>query len=115
MKFCVIFLHGYQGGIYQVVRGRYLIMLEREIVIKNKTGLHARPAAIFVETADRFESEVELIFDDISVNAKSIIGVLSLGIGRGDKAILRVSGNDEKEAMEKMLQMINDCFGEKEA
>lgn len=88
-------------------------MIEKEIVIKNKTGLHARPAAIFVETADRFKSEVELIFDGINVNAKSIIGVLSLGIGRDDKAILRVSGDDEEEAMEKMLQIVNDSFGEK--
>src|SRR5690554_7959448 len=88
-------------------------MIEREITIKNKTGLHARPAAMFVEAADRFESEIELIFDGINVNAKSIIGVLSLGIGKGDKAILRISGSDEKEAMEKMVQVVKDRFGEK--
>lgn len=87
-------------------------MIEREITIKNKTGLHARPAAIFVEIADRFESEVELLFDGINVNAKSIIGVLSLGIGNGDKAILRVSGSDEEEAMEKLLKLIENNFGE---
>ena len=87
-------------------------MLEREIVIKNKTGLHARPAAIFVETADRFESEVELIFDDISVNAKSIIGVLSLGIGKGDQVNLKIDGSDEKEAMEALVEIIENRFGE---
>lgn len=87
-------------------------MIEREFTINNKTGLHARPAAIFVETADRFVSEVELVFDGINVNAKSIIGVLSLGIGNGDKAILRISGSDEEEAMEKLLQLIENNFGE---
>ncbi|NLM97748.1 MAG: HPr family phosphocarrier protein [Halanaerobiaceae bacterium] len=89
-------------------------MIEKEIIIMNKTGLHARPAAVFVEMADRFESEIELIYDGINVNAKSIIGVLSLGIGKGDRAILRISGSDEKEAMEKMLQLIEGRFGEKE-
>lgn len=87
-------------------------MIEREATIKNKTGLHARPAAMFVEAADRFESEIELIFDGITVNAKSIIGVLSLGIGNGDKAILRISGSDEEEAMERLVQLIENRFGE---
>lgn len=90
-------------------------MIEREVTIKNQTGLHARPAAMFVEAADRFESEVELIFDGITVNAKSIIGVLSLGIGNGDTAILRISGSDEEEAMEKLVQLIEDRFGEEES
>ncbi|MFP4016382.1 MAG: HPr family phosphocarrier protein [Halanaerobiales bacterium] len=87
-------------------------MIEKEIVIKNKTGLHARPAAIFVETADRFESEVEMIFDGITVNAKSIIGVLSLGIGKDDRVLLRISGRDEEEAMEKMIEIVKNRFGE---
>ncbi|MFP4662541.1 MAG: HPr family phosphocarrier protein [Halanaerobiales bacterium] len=87
-------------------------MIEKEIVIKNKTGLHARPAAIFVETADRFESEVEMIFDGITVNAKSIIGVLSLGIGKDDRVLLRISGRDEEEAMEKMIEIVKNKFGE---
>lgn len=87
-------------------------MIEKEIVIKNETGLHARPAAIFVETADRFSSEVELEFDGIVINAKSIIGVLSLGIGKGDKVLLRIDGDDELEAMDKLLEMVENKFGE---
>jgi len=87
-------------------------MIEKEIIIKNKTGLHARPAAIFVETADRFESEMELVFDGITVNAKSIIGVLSLGIGKGDKVLMRINGKDEEEVLEKMLEMVENRFGE---
>ena len=89
-------------------------MIEKEIVVENKTGLHARPAAMFVEKADRFQSEVELVFDGISINAKSIIGVLSLGIGKGDKAILRIEGEDEEEAMEAILEMVRNKFGELE-
>lgn len=89
-------------------------MIEKEIVIKNKTGLHARPAAIFVETADRFESEMELVFDGITVNAKSIIGVLSLGIGKDDKVLMRINGKDEAEVLEKMLKMVENRFGESE-
>ncbi|MFW6022427.1 MAG: HPr family phosphocarrier protein [Halanaerobiaceae bacterium] len=89
-------------------------MVETEIKIKNKTGLHARPAAIFVETADRFTSEVELVFDGITVNAKSIIGVLSLGIGNDDKVTLRITGSDEKEALEKIVEVVNNKFGEAE-
>lgn len=87
-------------------------MIEKEIVIKNETGLHARPAAIFVETADRFSSEVELEFDGIVINAKSIIGVLSLGIGKGDKVLLKIDGDDELEAMDKLLEMVENKFGE---
>ncbi|MEJ6949515.1 HPr family phosphocarrier protein [Natronospora cellulosivora (SeqCode)] len=87
-------------------------MIEKEVVIKNETGLHARPAAVFVETADRFKAEVELEFDGININAKSIIGVLSLGIGKGDKVVLRIYGEDEAEAMEKILEMIENKFGE---
>lgn len=87
-------------------------MIEKELVINNKTGLHARPASIFVETADQFNSEVEVIFDGISVNAKSIIGVLSLGVGQGDTIKLRINGKDEEEAMRTMIRMNEIKYGE---
>ncbi|MTI60531.1 HPr family phosphocarrier protein [Iocasia frigidifontis] len=87
-------------------------MLKKEVIIKNKTGLHARPAAVFVEAADRFESDVEIIFDGIAVNAKSIIGVLSLGIGKGDQITLVTEGSDEKEALEYLIEIIENSFGE---
>lgn len=87
-------------------------MLKKEVIIKNKTGLHARPAAVFVEAADGFESDVEIIFDGISVNAKSIIGVLSLGIGKGDQITLVTEGSDEKEALEYLIEIIENSFGE---
>lgn len=87
-------------------------MIEKELIIKNKTGLHARPAAVFVETADKYQAEVELIFEGINVNAKSIIGVLSLGIGKGDKILLKISGEEEKEAADALTVVVNNKFGE---
>lgn len=87
-------------------------MLKKELTIENRSGLHARPAAVFVEVADRFQADIELGFDGIIVNAKSIIGVLSLGIGQGDLITLLIEGEDEQEAMETMVQLIEDKFGE---
>ena len=87
-------------------------MLKKELTIENRSGLHARPAAVFVEVADRFQADIELGFDGIIVNAKSIIGVLSLGIGQGDLITLIIEGEDEQEAMETMVQLIEDKFGE---
>ncbi|MCG8516236.1 MAG: HPr family phosphocarrier protein [Halanaerobiales bacterium] len=87
-------------------------MLKKELTIENRSGLHARPAAVFVEVADRFQADIELGFDGIIVNAKSIIGVLSLGIGQGDLITLLIEGEDEQEAMATMVQLIEDKFGE---
>ncbi|MDI3546814.1 MAG: phosphocarrier protein HPr [Halanaerobiales bacterium] len=87
-------------------------MIKKQMIIKNKTGLHARPAAVFVEIADRFESEIDLTFEGVTVNAKSIIGVLSLGIGRGDMITLTIDGPDEKEAMAAMEEIVENKFGE---
>ena len=87
-------------------------MLKKELTIENRSGLHARPAAVFVEVADRFQADIELAFDGIIVNAKSIIGVLSLGIGQGDLITLLIEGEDEQEAMATMVQLIEDKFGE---
>ena len=87
-------------------------MLKRELTIKNRTGLHARLAAAFVEVADRYQSDIELSFNGTVVNAKSIIGVLSLGIGQGDWITLVIKGEDEKEAMEAMVQLVENNFGE---
>ena len=87
-------------------------MLKKELTIENRSGLHARPAAVFVEVADRFQADIELGFDGIIVNAKSIIGVLSLGIGQGDLITLLIEGEAEQEALATMVQLIEDKFGE---
>lgn len=87
-------------------------MIESEVVIKNKTGLHARPAAVLVEAADRFKSEIYITFAGVKVNAKSIIGVLSLGIGQNDSIKITIEGRDEEEALEALVNIVNNQFGE---
>jgi phosphotransferase system HPr (HPr) family protein len=87
-------------------------MIKKQFVINNSTGLHARPAALFVEIADRFKSDIDLNFEGVTVNAKSVIGVLSLGIGRGDTITLTTNGVDEEQAMTAIERIINSNFGE---
>jgi catabolite repression HPr-like protein len=82
-------------------------MVEKEVVVKLKTGLQARPAALFVQEANRFSSEVFLEKDGKKVNAKSIMGLMSLAISSGSSVNLIVNGTDEEaalEALEKYVQ-----------
>ena len=84
------------------------MMVRKEAIIKNKTGLHARPAARFVQLTKKYQSELKIICDDREVNAKSIMGVLSIGAVKGKKVILVADGKDEKEAVAAMVQFIED-------
>jgi len=87
-------------------------MIERTIKIKNKLGLHARPAAVFVKTASRFKSDIFLIKDGQQVNGKSIMGVLMLAAEKGSEVTLRIDGEDEIAAMETLLQLFENKFNE---
>jgi len=80
--------------------------IKEGLEIKNKTGLHARPAAQFVQKASEFDSEINILFEDKKVNAKSIMGVLSLGIGQGKKINLKADGEDELKAIEELVNFI---------
>lgn len=73
--------------------------MEKEFIIANEQGLHARPATLLVTLASSFESEIELTHNGISVDLKSIMGVLSLGVKRGSQVKISVQGSDEVEAM----------------
>ncbi|MDF2568173.1 MAG: Phosphocarrier protein of system [Oscillospiraceae bacterium] len=73
-------------------------MYQKEIVINNKTGLHARPASELVEFCNQFESEIVLLTEDEEINAKSIISILSGGVYHGTKVLLQVEGSDEETA-----------------
>lgn len=85
-------------------------MLKKYLKVKNKTGLHARPASIFVETANKFKSDIKLTFAGNTINGKSIIGVLSLGLGEGDKFLLTINGDDEERALTVLTNLIdNGC------
>lgn len=89
-------------------------MQEREITIINKLGLHARAAAKLVSTASAFGSEVVIRKDGREVNGKSIMGVMMLAASKGTTVHVQTSGNDEKAAMDALLALINDRFGESE-
>jgi phosphotransferase system HPr (HPr) family protein len=82
-------------------------MFEKNLVVNNTTGLHARPAAMLVQVCSKFESETRLLVDGKSVNAKSIIGILSCGINQGTEVTLQVEGKDEAEAGKAIVELIN--------
>lgn len=89
-------------------------MQRKEFVIQNKTGLHARPATVFVQTANRFNSNIVIERDGKKVSAKSILGVLSLGAERDSSIIVEVDGSDEESAMKSIEELIGNRFGDKE-
>ena len=89
-------------------------MLKKEIEIINKLGLHARASAKLTQTASRFASEVWIARAGRRVNAKSIMGVMMLAASKGATIELETNGSDETEAMEAMLALVNDKFGEGE-
>jgi phosphotransferase system HPr (HPr) family protein len=83
-------------------------MREAEIVIKNKTGIHARPATVFVSEAAKFKSEIKIDKSGRVMNAKSLIGILSLGISEGEKIKLIISGIDEDLAYDKLTNLLEN-------
>ncbi len=87
-------------------------MISKEFIIKNKIGLHARPAATFVQTVSKYRSRITISKDNKEVNAKSIVEVLSLGVEGGTKVVIKVDGSDEKQAMEAIEQLIENNFKE---
>jgi phosphotransferase system HPr (HPr) family protein len=81
-------------------------MIYKELRINNPSGLKSRPAALFVQVAGKYESQILIESDNKKVNAKSIMGVLSLGIKAGDSIFIIVNGVDEKEALEALEEML---------
>lgn len=81
-------------------------MAEKKVVIKNKTGLHARPAALFVQKAGQFSSDVSITLGDKEVNAKSIMGVMSLGAGLGSEILIKAEGEDAQQAVDTLAEII---------
>ncbi|MCB2203780.1 HPr family phosphocarrier protein [bacterium] len=87
-------------------------MIEREITIKNRTGLHTRPAATLVKTAARFASEFYIKKDDFEINGKSIIGVMTLAAEQGSTLRLTFEGADEDEMADAVTELFENGFGE---
>jgi phosphocarrier protein len=95
-------------------------MKETKIVVNNKVGLHARPAAVFVQTASRFKSDVKVSCLDKETgsirvaNAKSILSILTLGVFQGTEITIQATGEDEEAAVQALVELVQTNFGEPE-
>nr|1MU4_A Chain A, HPr-like protein crh [Bacillus subtilis]1MU4_B Chain B, HPr-like protein crh [Bacillus subtilis] len=83
-------------------------MVQQKVEVRLKTGLQARPAALFVQEANRFTSDVFLEKDGKKVNAKSIMGLMSLAVSTGTEVTLIAQGEDEQEALEKLAAYVQE-------
>ncbi|HWP83037.1 MAG TPA: HPr family phosphocarrier protein [Bacteroidota bacterium] len=88
-------------------------MIEREVTIKNRAGLHTRPAATLVKLAAKFKSDFFIAKDGFEINGKSIIGVMTLAAEQGSKLRLRFSGEDEEEMAKAIVDLFERGFDEK--
>ena len=87
-------------------------MVTQEVTINNEVGLHARPATFFIQKANEFKSGIWVEKGERRVNAKSLLGVLSLGITKGTTITLLADGSDEKEAVAALSELVSGNFGE---
>ncbi len=87
-------------------------MYMKEATVNNQVGLHARPATFFIQKANEFKSSIWVEKDERRVNAKSLLGVLSLGIVKGTAINLIADGADEQEAVEALVELISGNFEE---
>src|SRR5213594_3755486 len=86
--------------------------VEKEIMIINRLGLHARPAAMFVRIASRYRSEIRVAKEGEQINGKSIMGLMMLAAGQGSKLLIRCEGPDAEKAMEELEELIKARFNE---
>jgi len=89
------------------------MIAEKRITIKNKSGLHARPAAIFVQVANKYDSEIIVKKGKLEINGKSIMGILMLAAGKGSQVTLKVDGEDAEKAMAELEQVLAGELEEK--
>ena len=89
-------------------------MTSKEIIIENKVGLYAKPATVFVQAAAKFRSDILVSKEEKHANAKSLLGVLSLGICRGNRITLTASGVDEEAAVEALSSLLSSNQSEED-
>lgn len=89
-------------------------VVENTVVITNKVGLHARPAALLVQNASRFQARIQVHYGEKVANAKSILGVLKLGAGQGSTLVIQAEGEDAEEAVQALVELVARQFDEKE-
>lgn len=87
-------------------------MFVREVMVKNQVGLHARPATFFIQKANEFKSSIWIEKEERRVNAKSLLGILSLGIVGGTNVKIIADGTDEKNAVDALIELVDSGFSE---
>ncbi len=87
-------------------------MVTETVEIKNRAGLHARPAALIVKTANEFDAEINIELDDMKVNGKSIMGIITLGANYKSELKISAEGKDEKEAVAALVKLFESRFEE---
>jgi phosphocarrier protein len=94
-------------------------MKEEKVIVDNNVGLHARPASLFVQEAAKYTSDINVYCqdpetkEDRNANAKSILGVLTLGVFQGTEITITATGEDEEKAVAALVALVKDNFGEK--
>ncbi|PPA72233.1 phosphocarrier protein HPr [Jeotgalibacillus proteolyticus] len=83
-------------------------MAQKQFTVKAETGIHARPATILVQTASKFDSDVQLEYKGKKVNLKSIMGVMSLGVGKDAEIVIHADGSDEQEAINSLEETLKN-------
>ena len=96
----------------RLIRRTGFFMVRKDVMITNNIGLHARPATFFIQKANTYKSSVWIEKDDRKVNAKSLLGVLSMGIAKGMTIALIADGQDENAAVDGLVQLIQTGFVE---
>ena len=87
-------------------------MITRSVTIQNSVGLHARPATFFIQKANSYRCSIWVEKEDCRVNAKSLLGVLSLGVSKGTAITLIADGADEADAIEGLVSLVNEGFND---
>jgi phosphocarrier protein HPr len=87
-------------------------MISQNVTVTNQTGIHARPAALFLSTASKFKANLTVTNNGKSGNAKSLLSLLTLGIKKGSEITITAEGEDEKEAVAKLVKLVESKFGE---
>ncbi len=84
-------------------------MYSKEVTVQSQVGLHARPATFFIQKANEYAASIWIEKEERKVNAKSLLGVLSLGIAKGTSVILSAEGSDEQEAVEALSELVSNA------
>ena len=87
-------------------------MVSKEVVIKNRAGIHARPAALIVQTANEFDCQIYLEKEDTRINSKSIMGIITLGAAFNSRLLVVAEGKDEEDAVEAIARLFENRFEE---